>query len=60
MRTGRRILLGLFVLQIGATRSGAQTTSHRGTMRDRGVGQEVIEHLFTAWSSHDADKVVAF
>lgn len=60
MRARWRILLALFLLQIGATRFEAQTTSHRDTMRDRRAGQEAIEQLFAAWSSHDADKVVAF
>lgn len=60
MRAGCRILLALFLLQIGATRFEAQTTSQRGAPHDRRAGRAAIEKLFAAWSSHDADKVVAF
>jgi steroid delta-isomerase-like uncharacterized protein len=60
MRARYRILLALFLLQIGATRFEAQTISRRDTMRDHRAGQGAIEQLFAAWSSHDADKVVAF
>lgn len=60
MRSRWRILLALILLQIGATRLEAQTKSPREAMHDRRAGQEAIEQLFAAWSSHDAQKVVAF
>jgi hypothetical protein len=48
MRPRYRILLALFLLQIGATRFEAQTTSYRDVMHDRRAGQEAIERQIIA------------